>query len=101
MNLFHSIQVAFEGIYVPGPKLAELVQPDIQFLKWFRLQPVQAALRIHGGLHETGLSQHTQVLGHGGLRHTKLPLYLSYRLLGRNQEAQYRSAVRLGNDFER
>ncbi|HKD62084.1 MAG TPA: hypothetical protein VKB47_16605 [Terracidiphilus sp.] len=62
MNLFHSIQVAFQGIYVPGPKPAELVQPDIQFPKWFRPQPVQAALRIHGGLHETGLAQHTQVL---------------------------------------
>jgi hypothetical protein len=33
------------------------------------------------------------VLGHGRLRHTKLTLDLSNRLLRRDQQAQYRAAV--------
>src|SRR5947207_14009596 len=83
-----------------GPEPAERLQPDIHLLKWFRFQPVETALCIHRGFYETGLAQHTQVLGHGRLRHTKLTLHLSHRLLGREQEAQYRAAVRLRNDFE-
>src|SRR5207302_5674453 len=72
----------------------------IQLLKWFRSQPVETALCVHGGFHETGLAQHSQVLRHGRLRHTKLTLDLSHRLSGRDQEAQYRAAVRLRNDLE-
>ncbi len=73
--------MALESINVRGPEPAKLLQPGIHLLKRFRLQPVEAALRIHCGFHETGLAQHTQVLGHGGLRHQKLTLDLSYRLL--------------------
>jgi hypothetical protein len=60
--LIHAVEVAFESIYVSGPKPAERSQPDIHFLKWFGLQPVETALCIHRGFHETGLSQHSQVL---------------------------------------
>ena len=52
------------------------------------------------GFDETGLAQHAQVLGHGRLRHAELMLDLSHRLLGRHQQAQYRAAARLRNDFE-
>ena len=82
------------------PEPAERSQPGIHFLKWLGFQPVEAALCVHRGLHETGVSQHSQVLGHGRLGHMKLTLDLSHRLLRRNQEAQYRPAVRLRNDFE-
>ncbi len=92
--------MAFESIDVSGPEAAELSQPGIQFLKWFRFQAVETALCVHRGFHETGVAQHSQVLGHGRLRHTKLTLDLSHRLLGRDQKAQYRAAVRLGNNFE-
>jgi len=77
----HAVEVAFESIYMSGPEAAELGQPGIQLLKWFRVQPVETALCVHRGLHETGLTQHAQVLGHGRLRHTKLTLDLSHRLL--------------------
>jgi len=40
------------------------------------------------------------MLGDSRLGHAKLTLDFSDRLLGRDQEAQYRAAVRLGNDFE-
>src|SRR6267142_2414769 len=96
----HAVEVAFESIYMPGPEATELSQPGIHLLERFRFQPVEAALCVHRGFHETGLAQHSQVLGHGRLRHTKLTLDLSDRLLGRDQEAQYRAAVRLRNDFE-
>jgi hypothetical protein len=73
----HAVEVAFESIYVSGPEPAERSQPGIHLLKRLRLQPVQAALCVDRGFHETGLSQHSQVLGHGRLRHTKLTLDLA------------------------
>jgi hypothetical protein len=60
--VLHSVQVAFESIYVSGPETSEWSQPGIDLLKRFRFQPVQAALCVHRGFHETGLSQHSQVL---------------------------------------
>src|SRR5437870_7468067 len=47
---------------VSGPEPTELSQPGIHLLKWFRFQPVETALCVHGGFYETGLSQHSQVL---------------------------------------
>jgi hypothetical protein len=79
--LIHAVEVAFESVDVSGPELTERSQPGIELLKGFRFQPVETALCFHRGLYETGLSQHSQVLGHGRLRHTKLSLDLSNRLL--------------------
>jgi hypothetical protein len=92
--------MAFKGIDVSGPEAAELGQPHIQLLKWFRFEPVEAALCVYRGFDETRVAQHAQVLGDGGLRHTKLTLDLSHRLLGQDQQTQDRTAVWLGNDFE-
>ena len=58
----HPVKVAFESIHVSGPEPAELSQPGIHLLKRFGFQPVKAALRVHRGFDETGLSQHAQVL---------------------------------------
>jgi hypothetical protein len=60
--LIHAVEVAFESIYVSGPEPTERSQPGVHFLKWFRFQSVKTALCVHGGFHETGLSQHSQVL---------------------------------------
>jgi hypothetical protein len=68
-------------MYMSGPEPTERSQPGIHLLKWFRFQPVEAALCVHRGFRETGLAQHSQVLGHGRLRHTKLTLDLSNRRL--------------------
>ena len=73
--------MALESIYVSGPEPAERGQPGIHLLKWFRFQAVETALCVHRGLHETGLAQDAQVLGHGRLRHAKLTLDVSDRLL--------------------
>jgi len=54
--------VALESIYMSGPEPTERSQPGIHLPKWFWLQPVEAALRVHRGFHETGLAQHSQVL---------------------------------------
>ena len=96
----HSVEVTFESIDVSRPEPAELGQPGINLLKGSGVKSVKTALRVHRGFHETGLAQHSQVLGHGGLRHAKLTLNLSNRLLGRDQQTQYRAAVRLRDDFE-
>jgi hypothetical protein len=60
--LIHAVKVAFESIYVGGPEAAELRQPGIHLLKWFRLQSVETALCVHCRFDETGLPQHAQVL---------------------------------------
>src|SRR5881397_920369 len=99
-RLIHAVEVAFESIHVSGPELAERSQPGLHLQKWFWLQPVETALCVYRGFYETGLAQHSQVLGHGRLPHTKPTLDLSHRLLGRDQEAQDRAAVRLRNDCE-
>jgi len=99
-TLIHAVEVALESIHVSGPEPAELSQPSIHLLKRLRFQPVETALGVYRGFHETGVAQHSQVLGHGRLRHSKLTLDLSNRLLRRDQEAQYRAAVRFRNDFE-
>ena len=80
MIVIHSIEVAFESIYVSGPEAAELSQPGVQLLKRFGIQPVETALCVDCGFHETGVAQDSQVLGYGRLGHTKLALDLSHRL---------------------
>jgi hypothetical protein len=92
--------VAFESVYVSGPEAAELSQPSVHLLKRFGLQPVETALCGDRGFDETGLAEHTQVLGHGRLGHMELAFDLSHRLLPGDQKAQYCAAVRFRNDFE-
>jgi hypothetical protein len=56
------VEVAFESIYVSGPEPTERSQPGVHLLQLLRFQPVETALCIDRGFHETGLSQHSQVL---------------------------------------
>jgi hypothetical protein len=60
--LIQAVEVALESVYMSGPEPTEGSQPGIDLLKWFWLQSVEAALRVHRGFHETGLAQHPQVL---------------------------------------
>ena len=60
--MIHAVEIAFERIYVSGPEPADGSQPGIHLLKWFRSQPIETALRVHGSLHEPGLAQHSQML---------------------------------------
>ena len=92
--------MAFESIDVSGPELAEGSEPVVDLLKGFGSEPVETALSVHGGLHETGAAQHPQMLGDGGLRHTKLTLDFTHRLLGGDEEAEDGAAVGFGDDFE-
>lgn len=77
----HPIEVALESIYMRRPEAPELSEPILQFLKWFRFQPVQPALCVHAGLYETGLAEHSEVLGDRRLRHAKSTLDIAHRLL--------------------
>ena len=80
MVVIYAVEVAFESVHVSGPEAAEGSQPGIDLMKWFWFQPVETALSIHCGLYEAGLAQHSQVLGHSRLRHTKFMLDLTHRL---------------------
>ena len=60
--VIHTVEVAFESIQVSRPEAAELGQPGIDLLQWSRFQPVETALCVHRGFHETGLAQNPQVL---------------------------------------
>ena len=73
--------MAFESIHVSRPEPAEGGQPGIDLLEWFGFQPIEAALRVHGGFHETGVAEDPQVLRYHRLRHTKLTLDFPNRLL--------------------
>jgi len=86
-GLVHAVEVALKSIDVSRPEAAELSQPDIEFLKWFRPETIQPTLRIHSGLYKAGFAQHPQVLGHSRLRHAQLSLDFTYGLFGRDQEA--------------
>ena len=97
----HAVEVAFESIDVSGPEAAELSQPGIDLLKWSGFKPVETSLRVYRGFDESSIAQHAQMLGDGRLRHPKLALDLSHGLLGGDEEAQDRPAIRLRNDFER
>jgi hypothetical protein len=57
-----AVEVALQGIHVSGPEPAEGSQPGSDLLKWFRFQPVETALGVHRGFHETGVAEHPQVL---------------------------------------
>lgn len=96
----YAVEVALEGIYVSRPEAPELHKPDIEFLKRFGPEAIQAALRVNRGLHEPSLTQHPQVLGNGRLGHPQLLLDVSYGLLGRGQKTENRAAVRFSDDFE-
>lgn len=98
--MFHPVEVAFQSIHVSRPEPPELGQPGIDFLKRARFQPVETALCVHDGLHETSFPQHSQMFRYGRLRHAKLALNLSDRLLRRDEKAQDRPPVRFRNDFE-
>src|SRR5881396_3224855 len=100
-GLVHAVEVALERIDTLGPEPAELIQPVINLLEWLWLQAIETALCVHRRSEETGVAQHAQVLGHSRLRHPQPALDLSHRLLGQDQEAQDRAAVRLGDDGER
>src|SRR5262249_62135239 len=92
--------MTLERVQVRGPELTEWREPGIHLPEWFRFQPVQATLCIHRRLHEAGLAQYAQVLRDGRLRHAKVTFDFADRLLRRDQQAQYRAAVRLCDDFE-
>jgi hypothetical protein len=49
--------VPLERIDVRGPEPPERRQPGLDLEQRFRLQPVETALRVHGGLHEPGLAE--------------------------------------------
>jgi len=96
--LIHAFEVAFESIYVSGPEPTERSEPGIDLLEWFGSQPVDTTLCVHRGFHETGLSQHSQVLGNGGLRQSQPLLNITYGSLGGREQTQDGAAARLGKD---
>lgn len=89
-----------EGIDVRRPVLPELREPFVELLEGGRLQPIQAALAVDGGFDEAGVTQHAQVFGHGRLGHVELSLERPDGELRCRQQAEYRPAIRLRDDFE-
>ncbi len=71
----------FERIHVSRPEPPEWREPGVHLLKRFGFQPVEAALCVDGGFHESSLAQDAEVLGHCRLRHLEVALDLSNRLL--------------------
>ena|ERR1700759_1619614 len=98
--MIHAIEMAFESVDVNRPEAAELLQPGVEFLKWSGLEPVEAALRVHGGFDKAGVAEDAEVLGDGRLGHAEVTLDLADRLLGGGEESEDRATVGLGDDLE-
>src|SRR5262252_2053 len=90
----------FERIDVSGPDPPERSQPGFDLLQRLRFQSVETALCVYGRFDDTGVPQHAQMLRYGRLRHPKPALDVADRLLRREEQAQNRAAVRLGDDVE-
>jgi hypothetical protein len=96
--LIHAIEVAFESIDVSGPEPTERSQPGVDLPKRAGSQPVETALCVHRAFHETGLSQHPQVLGNGGLRQSQLLFDITDGSLRGREQTQDGAAARLRDD---
>jgi hypothetical protein len=92
--------VALKGVYVCGPEAAKGLKPGIDFLERFGPEPVQPALRVHGGFNEAGIPKYAKVPGNGGLRESKPAFDLAHRVLGGEKEAEDRPTVRLRQNLE-
>src|SRR5262245_15874862 len=99
-HLIHSVEVAFESVKVGGPIAAEGSQPGVHLHERLRPEAVDAPLRVDARLDEAGLTKHTEVFGHRGLRHLELAFDFAHRLLGRGQQTQNGPAIRFRDDGE-
>src|SRR5690242_3297364 len=93
--------MTLERVHVCRPEAAERGEPRLELDQRFGPESIDAMLRLDPRLDEARVAQHAEVLGHRGLRHAELALELADRPLGRGQQAQQRSAARLGEDGER
>lgn len=83
-----------------GPEETEGSEPGVDGLKGLGPEAINAALRVDGGFDETGVPEHAQVPGDGGLRQAQAALNLTDGLPGRGEEAQDSAAIRFGDDLE-
>lgn len=59
------------------PEAPERRQPGVDLHERLGPEPIDAPLGFDARLHEAGLAQHAEVLGHGGLRHPQPALDLA------------------------
>lgn len=95
-----AVEVALQSIDALGPETAELREPFVNFLQRLGFDAVEAALCVDGGLNESSVAQHAQVLGDGRLRHAQLALDVADGLLGGDEQAEDGAAVGFRNDGE-
>src|SRR5436305_11111887 len=100
-HLLHLVQVLLQGIDVLGPEAPEGNEPCVELHERLRSQSIEAPLRFNSRFHEPSLSQHSQVLGDGRLRQSKLALDLANGALGREQQGQDGPSVGLRDDGKR
>jgi hypothetical protein len=96
----HAIEVALKGVDVCGPEAAKGLKPGVDFLERFGPEPVQTALRVHGGFNEAGITKYAKVPGNGGLRQAEPAFDLAHGVLGGEKEAEDRPTVRLRQNLE-
>jgi hypothetical protein len=77
--LIHTIEVALKSIDVDRPEATERSEPGIYFHERLGPDPVKTPLCINARLHEARLTQHPQVLGNRGLRHSQPLFDITYR----------------------
>jgi len=80
--------MAFERINVGRPEAPERSEPGIELHERLRPDPIDAPLGFDARLHEAGLAQHSEVLGHRSLRRPQPALDLADGSLRRRQQAE-------------
>src|SRR5215470_8956245 len=69
--------MAFERVNVDRPEAPERSEPGIDLPERLGPDPIDAPLGFDARLHEAGLAQHAEVLGHRRLRHPQPALDLA------------------------
>src|SRR5919197_1019322 len=98
---FVLVEVALQRIEAPRPHRAIRLEPRVDLPQWVRTHPVETTLRVGARLHETGVAQHSEMLGHRRLADVQRIHQISDRALALPQQVEDQPAIRLRHHLER
>jgi hypothetical protein len=92
--------VVFEAIEVRRPELAVGREPVVELCERFWPDAVQAALRVCAHVHEPGVFEDAEMLGHGRLADAEAVDELADRPFAVPKQIEDREPARLRKDLE-
>jgi hypothetical protein len=95
------VEVVFESIKMCHPKLPIRREPVIELSPGLGSDPVQSALRIGPGVHQSGLLEDPQVLRYGRLAEAEVINQLAHRPLSIPKQTDNCESLRVTQDLQR